>query len=124
MANEFKQIPAVLDVTVVKGDEVSIAVDIDPTDLTNYTITAPIYVKGVFASGVGGTDAIETVNEIATNFAISYTNQSQGQLILGLSELQTNALSTSVEYRWYLRWVAPGLITRTILAGEFNLINP
>lgn len=124
MANEFKQIPAVLNVTVVKGDEVSIAVDVDPTDLTGYTIEAPIYVKGVFASGVGGVNAVESVDSVATNFAISYTNQSQGQLILGLSELQTGGLSTGVEYRWYLRWVSPGLVTRTILAGEFNLINP
>ena len=124
MANEFKQVPAVLNVTVVKGDEVSIAVDVDPTDLTGYTITAPIYVKSIFASGVGGASSIETIGEVATNFAIAYTNQSQGQLLLGLSELQTSALSTSVEYRWYLRWVAPGLITRTILAGTFDLINP
>tara|TARA_Y100001972_G_scaffold121458_1_gene165526 strand:- start:1405 stop:1779 length:375 start_codon:yes stop_codon:yes gene_type:complete len=124
MANEFKQVPAILNVTIVKGDEVSIAVDVDPTDLTGYSIEAPIYVKGVFASGVGGVSAVETIGEIATNFAISFTNQSQGQLILGLSELQTNALSTSVDYRWYLRWVAPGLITRTILAGTFDVINP
>ena len=124
MANEFKQVPAVLNVTVVKGDEVSIAVDVDPTDLTGYTITAPIYVKSIFASGVGGASSIETIGEVATNFAIAYTNQSQGQLLLGLSELQTSALSTSVEYRWYLRWVTPGLITRTILAGTFDLINP
>ena len=75
MANEFKQIPAV-QLTVVKGDEVSIAVDIDPTDLTNYTITAP-NVKGVFASGVGGTDAIETVNEIATTSQFRTQIQSQ-----------------------------------------------
>jgi hypothetical protein len=124
MATSFQQVPATLDIKVVRGDEVSIAVDVDPTDLTGYTIVAPIYVKGVFASGVGGSGSVETEGETAENFAISFTDQAEGQLILGLSELQTNAMSTTIDYRWYLRWVSPGLVTRTVLAGTFELINP
>jgi hypothetical protein len=119
----FTQLPGTLDITFVQGDEVAIALDFD-RDLTGFQVTAPIYVTAVFASGGGGSSFVETVGAIATNFAISYTNLAAGQLLLGLSEAQTNQLSPGISYRWYMRWVDPGLVTRTVLSGTVTVANP
>ena len=119
----FTQLPGTLDITFVQGDEVAVAVDVD-RDLTGFQVTAPIYVTAVFASGGGGSSFVETVGATATNFAISYTNRATGQLLLGLSETQTNQLSPGIAYRWYMRWVDTGLVTRTVLSGTVTVTNP
>lgn len=119
----FTQLPGSLDITFVQGDEVAIALDFD-RDLTGYTITAPVYVTAVFASSGGGSGFVETVGAIATNFAISNTNLAQGQILIGLSETQTNLLSPGIAYRWYMRWVDTGLVTRTVLSGTVTVTNP
>lgn len=119
----FTQLPGTLDITFVQGDEVAIALDFD-RDLTGYSITAPIYVTAVFASGGGGSSFVETVGQVATNFVVSATNLAQGQLLMGLSESQTALLSPGIAYRWYLRWVDPGLVTRTVLSGTVTVVNP
>jgi len=119
----FTQLPGTLDITFVQGDEVAIALDFD-RDLTGFQVTAPIYVTAVFASGGGGSSFVETVGSTATNFAISYTNRAAGQILLGLSETQTNQLSPGIAYRWYMRWVDPGFVTRTVLSGTVTVANP
>lgn len=119
----FTQLPGTLDITFVQGDEVNIALDFD-RDLTGFAITAPVYVTAVFASGGGGSSFVETVGAIATNFAISNTNLSQGQVLIGLSETQTGLLSPGIAYRWYMRWVDPALVTRTVLSGTVTVVNP
>lgn len=119
----FTQLPGTLDITFVQGDEVAIALDFD-RDLTGFQITAPVYVTAVFASGGGGSSFVETVGAIATNFVISNTNLAQGQILIGLSENQTNLLSPGIAYRWYMRWVDTGLVTRTVLSGTVTVANP
>lgn len=119
----FTQLPGGLDITFVQGDEVAIALDFD-RDLTGYTITAPVYVTAVFASGGGGSSFVETVGAVATNFVISNTNLAQGQILIGLSENQTNLLSPGIAYRWYMRWVDTGFVTRTVLSGTVTVVNP
>jgi hypothetical protein len=119
----FAQLPGTLDITFVQGDEVAIALDFD-RDLTGFQVTAPVYVTAVFASGGGGSSFVETVGAVATNFAISYTNRAAGQLLLGLSETQTSQLSPGISYRWYMRWVDTGLVTRTVLSGTVTVANP
>lgn len=119
----FTQLPGTLDITFVQGDEVAIALDFD-RDLTGYTITAPVYVTAVFASGGGGSSFVETVGAVATNFVISNTNLAQGQILIGLSENQTNLLSPGIAYRWYMRWGDTGLVTRTVLSGTVTVANP
>lgn len=119
----FTQLPGTLDITFVQGDEVAVALDFD-RDLAGYSITAPIYVTAVFASGGGGSSFVETVGQVATNFVVSATNLAQGQLLMGLAESQTALLSPGIAYRWYLRWVDPGLVTRTVLSGTVTVVNP
>jgi hypothetical protein len=119
----FTQLPGTLDITFVQGDEVAVALDFD-RNLTGFTMTAPIYVTAVFASGGGGSSFVETVGATAVTFSISNTNLSQGQILLGLSEAQTNQLSPGISYRWYMRWVDTGLVTRTVLSGTVTVTNP
>jgi hypothetical protein len=123
----FQQIPGTLDITFVggggSGDEVAIALDFDQ-DLTGYTITAPIYVTNVYASTGGGQGLVTTVGSTATSFAVQPTNLSQGQVTIALSETQTGNLSPSVGYRWYMRWVSPSFVTRTVLSGTVTVANP
>jgi hypothetical protein len=119
----FTQLPGTLDITFVQGDEVAVALDFD-RNLTGFTMTAPVYVTAVFASGGGGSSFVETVGATAVTFSISNTNLSQGQILLGLSEAQTNQLSPGISYRWYMRWVDTGLVTRTVLSGTVTVTNP
>lgn len=107
----FTQLPGTLDLSFVKGDEINFAVDFD-VDLTGYTLEAAIYNSGVAAATVVATPTIT---------ATSLTN---GQLGIGLTETQTNALAAGGRFRWYLRWVTPGNVTRTVLAGNVNVANP
>ena len=123
MANSFVQLPGQLEITFVQGDEVAIALDFD-RDLSGFTMTAPVYVTAVYAAGGAGSSFVETVGQIAVNFSISNTNLSQGQILIGLSETQTNSLSPGIAYRWYMRWVDPGLVTRTVLSGTVTVTNP
>lgn len=166
MAQKFTQLPGVLSIDMVQGDELALSLDFDrslewtvtgsgagtgcdtygttvatealadsyitanppPANCTaiksGYTLEAPIYVVKVFASGVGGSGSVETVGEVAQNFTVNVSDAANGVVQIGLSEAQTLAMSTAISYRWYLRWVAPGLITRTVLSGTFNLVNP
>lgn len=119
----FTQLPGSLDITFVQGDEVSIALDFD-RDLTGFSISAPIYVTQVFASSGGGSGAVTTVGATAATFAVSNTDLAAGKLLLGLSETQTALLSPAIAYRWYMRWVDGGLVTRTVLSGTVTVANP
>jgi hypothetical protein len=119
----FTQLPGSLDITFVQGDEVSIALDFD-RDLTGFTVSTVVYVTNVFAAGGGGSSFVTTVGETAATFAVSPTNLAQGQLLLGLSESQTSQLSPGIAYRWYMRWIDPALVTRTVLSGTVTVVNP
>jgi hypothetical protein len=123
MASTFSQLPGTLEIVFVKGDEVSIALDFD-RDLTNYQITAPIYVTQVFASEGGGAGAVTGVGQVATSFVVSPVSLTSGTLTINLSETQTNSLLPTVQYRWYMRWVDPAQVTRTVLSGTLTVANP
>lgn len=119
----FSQLPGELNLTFVTGDEVAVALDFD-RNLTGYTITTAIYVTAVYAAGGGGTGFVTGVGETATTFAIENTNLAAGQITIGLSESQTIALSPAIAYRWYMRWVDGGGVTRTVLSGTVTVANP
>lgn len=124
----YSQLPGTLDITFVGGggggDEVAIAIDFGNRDLTGYTITAPIYVTAVYASSGGGQGLVTTVGATATSFVVQPTDLSQGQVTIALSETQTGNLSPGIAYRWYMRWVSPALVTRTVLSGTVTVTNP
>lgn len=122
MASTFTQLPGTLDITFVQGDEVAIAFDFD-RDLTGYTITNFIYVSQVFSTG-GAAGVVTTVGETAATFSVSNTNLAAGQITIGLNETQTALLSPGILYRWYMRWIDTGMVTRTVISGTLTVVNP
>jgi len=43
---------------------------------------------------------------------------------VSMDENQTYAISPTGVSRWYLRWVSPGGVTRTVLSGVVQAQNP
>lgn len=119
----FTQLPGTLDVTFVKGDEVNIALDFD-INLTGYTISNAVYVANVIAGDGGGASFVTTPGATVATFTVTNVDLSLGKISIGLNETQTGALSPAIAYRWYLRWVAPGAITRTVLSGSVTVVSP
>jgi hypothetical protein len=119
----FAQLPGSLDVTFVQGDEIAIALDFD-RNLTGYSITTNVYVTQVFASGGGGSSFVETVGATAATFGITNTNLAAGQITIGLNETQTASLSPGIAYRWFMRWIDTGMVTRTVLSGSVAVVAP
>lgn len=123
----FSQLPGNLDIVFVGGsgvgDEVAIALDFD-RDLSNFSIVAPVYVTNFYASTGGGQGVITTEGATAAMFTITPTDVAQGQITISLSEAQTGSLYPGVSYRWYMRWVSPSFVTRTVLSGTLTVVNP
>lgn len=112
---DFVQLPAELNLSFVQGDQVDIALDF-ATNLTGYTFSCRIYVVQQTVPLTGGI-AVPTAGQTAATPTVGIVNLSQGKLSIGLTETQTAALSPVGTYRWFFRWVAPGEVTQTILAG-------
>lgn len=119
----FSQLPGDLTITHTIGDEVNFTLDLD-VDVTGYTFTAGVYVVSTqgFQGGGGGT--APGVGSIAFTPTITVANAAAGTLAWGASEVQTGALSAGIRYRHFVRWVAPGGITRTIVSGDYLPVAP
>lgn len=113
----YAVLPDTLDIEFVGGDEVSILLDFDQ-NLTGYTFEAPIYL----ATSVRNGQVVEY--ELAMNFTQTPVDLAAGKLNLSLNETQTGLLVLGSVYRWYLRWVAPGIVTRTVLSGQVTPRSP
>lgn len=113
----IQQIPATVDVQLVKGDEFSWPL-VFSADLTDYTLTSGIYNAGLntgtsvvtptFTATVDDTDP----EDVTTTVLVSVV------------ETQTSSLTAGGNYRWWLRWVSPGGVTRTVVSGQFRVQNP
>lgn len=109
--------PQELNLAFVRGDEFGILVDAS-IDLSGYTFTAVIY---KVTSIVGG---VPEGTETLVPFTITNVDLSLGKINLSLQESQTLALNPRDRMRWYLRWVAPGNVTRTVLSGTVTVGDP
>lgn len=118
----FSQLPGELSIQLVPGDEVNIALNLQRS-VAGYSFTSFIYQSSVAGSG-GGVSSFSGIGQTVTAPTIGVVDASTGSMILGLSEAQTALLSPSEGYRWYLRWVAPGVITRTIISGSVTAVAP
>lgn len=118
MASEYSILPSNLNLAFVRGDEFGMLLDFDVDLSGGYTFTAPIYeVSRVLNGSVTG-------GSVALNFTITSVNLASGQINLSLQENQTSTLDPSKTYRWYLRWVSPTLVTRTVLSGAITVGDP
>ncbi len=111
-----QQIPGEFPIEIVRGDELNFTVRV-VADLTGYTITS-----GVF-------DPTSTANPIPDLFSPALTTTVETVTISGQSVTRTNTLVSFVEsntalldprrpWRWYMRWVSPGGVTRTFVSGD------
>ena len=116
----YSALPADLGLSFVLGDEFNMSVDLS-INATSYTWSAIAFEVGsAFPNG----SAVPTQGATAATFAIETVNAANGQYILSLTETQTAALLLTKSYRWYLRGVSPGGVTRTYLSGSVTPTTP
>jgi hypothetical protein len=120
---EFTQLPGELNLRFVQGDQVKVNCDFD-VNITGYTVTNSVYVTNVFAAGGGGSGFVTTIGATVTTFDQTVTSAANGQILLDLPEEKSALLTPGAGYRWYLRWVDTGSVTRTVLSGTLTVVNP
>lgn len=103
----LSQSPAELDIAWIAGDDLGALLDFD-IDLTGYVVTADVQADG---------------NSAVQAITVTVVNAATGQINIALTDAQTAALG-ACKRRWVLRWVAPGSVQRTVLAGNFTLRLP
>lgn len=128
MANAtFSIVPETLDITVCKPDEFALALVFSdangPKDLTGYTFTSAVFevTRTVNSSYPGGFNA---QGDVVETISVTYTDLPNGVIGISMTETQIDSISETGTYRWYLRGVAPGTITRTYISGAFTVSTP
>lgn len=114
---DYAVLPSNLNLIFVRGDEFGILLDFS-TDLSGYQFQTVVYEVGSVVNGQ------PIAGSIAVNFTLTEVDLSAGQINLSLQENQTQAFDLTKTYRWYLRWVAPGVVTRTVLSGAIVVGDP
>lgn len=122
MAETFNALPGTLNISLTTGDEFGMLADLS-IDTTSFTWTAIVYETATTVSFVNPS-GVSTQGATAATFAVTVVNAAAGQVNLSLTELQTAALAPDQTYRWYLRGVSPGLVTRTYLSGTLRAYAP
>lgn len=113
----YSVLPTPLDIAFVRGDEFGMSLDFG-VDLTGYTFSTSIYEVTAVTNGLA-----QAGNAVAS-FTIVNTSLALGKLNLSLQENQTSALNITKAHRWYMRWVAPGVVTRTVISGSVTFGDP
>jgi hypothetical protein len=120
--SEFIALPGPLNISLTIGDEFGMLADLD-IDTTGFTWTAIVYETATTVTFVNPSGVL-TQGAMAATFSVTVVNAAAGQINLSLTELQTVTLTPAKTYRWYLRGVSPGLVTRTYLAGTLKAYSP
>ena len=114
MGTVYEQLPAPLDLALVRGDEFRLTAAFI-TNLTGYSLSGAVVnadTQEVLATPTL-TLSVATANNVTTS-----------SVLFVLSETQTAALQAGGKSRWYVRWVSPAGVTRTVLAGALKVANP
>lgn len=114
----FEQLPAVLDLAVVAGDEFTFTAGFN-VDLTGYTVTGSVFNP---ATGSSVATPTLTVTPGTTSTVTLTLTETQTQAVYAASS-PTNG-SPTVRMRWFLRWVTPAGYTRTVLSGLARIGGP
>lgn len=119
MPDDFSQTPTDFPLRFVRGDEISFSRVFTGVDLTGHTVTARVY------SGVGAAAPDTAVATPTVSVSVATTNNvTSSTVTVTMTETQTAAVAPSGINRWYLRWVTPGGVTKTALAGTVTAQNP
>ena len=97
----YEQKPGVLNVSLNRGDEFGILLDID-RDVTGYTFSAAVY------------SLVDSSTVASPTLTVS--NAALGQVNLSLTEAQTALLGVG-SYGLRVTWVQPGSVQRTAIDG-------
>lgn len=126
MATTYEQLPAELNISFVKGDEVGVLLTLNGLDLTNYTFDSRVYARSTVAAQNGGigAGASTTGGQTAAAFTVTLVNATAGQVNISMQENVSDTLQANGDYRWWFRATTPGLVTRTWLSGQINVVNP
>lgn len=120
---EVVQIPGELGLRLVPGDELNFALNLQ-TDCSGYTFTSYIYRATATGGGGGSATILYGIGQTVAAPTITMVSQTAGTMMVGVNETQSALLTPGGNYRWFLRWVAPGDITRTILGGPVTSVAP
>ena len=126
MATDFEQLPAEVDLNFVKGDEIGFMVTFENTNLTGYTYDSRVYSMATIATGSGGIGAGTSVASGATvaELVVTPVSVTAGSINLSMQENVTNTLAAGGKYRWWLKLISPGLVTRAVISGDVNVRTP
>lgn len=114
---DYAILPSTLNVQFVRGDEFGMLLDFDQS-LVGFEFVTDIYDVASVAAG------IPTKGSTLTTFTITVVDLPAGKINLSLTEAQTQSFNLAKSYRWYLRWIAPGVVTRTVLSGSISVGDP
>ena len=114
----YSVLPDTLDLRFISGDELSVMLDFSE-DLTGYTFSTSIYKVTQVSNG-----AVVATATFSMNFTITTVDLATGTLNLSLNETDTATFDPAVTYRWFLRWVAPGVVTGTVVSGTIRVSLP
>jgi len=120
----YEQLPAELDLAFIKGDEFGALLTID-INLAGYTYDSRIYALTTAEASAGLSGGVATVaGGTVTAFTVTPVAATAGIINLSLTEQQTDALSSSGTYRWWLKAVSPAMVTRTFVSGDVTVRLP
>jgi hypothetical protein len=114
---DYAIVPSNLNIQFVRGDEFGMLLDFD-TNLSGYSFQTSIYEVGRVING------FPTSGGQFLTFSVTTVDAASGQINLSLTETQTQSFDLTKTYRWYLRWIAPGVVTRTVLSGVVSVGDP
>lgn len=114
---DYAILPSNLNIQFVRGDEFGMLLDFDQS-LVGYQFATDVYEVASVSGGV------PVMGSSLTSFTVTEVDLSLGKINLSLSETQTSSFNLSKRYRWYLRWIAPGVVTRTVLSGDVSVGDP
>lgn len=114
---DYAILPSTLNIQFVRGDEFGMLLDFDQS-LTGYEFHTDVYE----IAGVSG--GVVTRGPTLTTFTLTEVDLAAGKINLSLNETQTSSFNLTKTYRWYMRWVAPGIVTRTVLSGSISVGDP
>lgn len=103
----FEQIPGGLHINGVVGNDLTMDILFQDTDLTGYTFSAYVVLEP---------------SPLEKTYAITVTNTSlaDGLIQASLTEAQTTEIGPVSNKPWYLQWVHSGL-QENVLFGRFQL---
>jgi hypothetical protein len=113
----YSQSPGALDLQFIRGDELNFSAQFAAVDLTSGTLTASVYDATSTTATAVTTPGLSV--SVVTSSGVPTTT-----VLVSLVETQTSSLDVDGRYRWFLRYVSSGGVTRTYLAGNVFASNP